>query len=159
VSERWLPVRGWPAYEVSSQGRVRSVPRVTQHRHRLQGKVLRPSMRKYPLVNLSAGAAQSFYVHTLVLEAFVGPCPPRKEACHNNGNYQDNRLKNLRWDTRSANAIDRVRQGNNSRPKLNRKAVLRLRKSTASAAAVAAAEGITEGYVRDIRSRRAWRFV
>ena len=50
-------------------------------------------------------------VHRVVLEAFVGPCPEGHEACHNNGNPSDNRLENLRWDTKSANALDRVRDG------------------------------------------------
>lgn len=46
-------------------------------------------------------------IHRLVLEAFVGPCPSGMEACHNNGDPADNRLENLRWDTKSANMFDR----------------------------------------------------
>jgi len=50
------------------------------------------------------------YVHRLVLESFVGPCPEGMEACH----YPDktrsnNRLRNLRWDTRPENHKDRFR--------------------------------------------------
>lgn len=51
------------------------------------------------------------YVHRLVLEAFVGPCPPGMEACHWNGIPGDNRLHNLRWDTPSANNADILRLG------------------------------------------------
>ena len=46
-----------------------------------------------------------------VLEAFVGPCPPGLEACHGNDVADDNRLENLRWDTRTENQLDRVRNG------------------------------------------------
>jgi len=43
-------------------------------------------------------------VHHLVLEVFVGPRPEGTVACHNNGDGYDNRVRNLRWDTRKANA-------------------------------------------------------
>ena len=46
-------------------------------------------------------------VHREVLKAFAGPCPPGMVACHANGDRQDNRAANLRWDTYKANARDR----------------------------------------------------
>ena len=54
---------------------------------------------------------QKYRVHRLILETFVGPCPPGMEACHGNGIRTDNRLENLRWDTRKANCADAVRHG------------------------------------------------
>lgn len=53
-----------------------------------------------------------------MLLAFVGPRPVGCEACHNNGNPLDNRLVNLRWDTVSANMIDRIRHGTNPSARL-----------------------------------------
>ena len=50
-------------------------------------------------------------IHRLVLETFISPCPKDMECCHNNGIKNDNRLENLRWDTRSNNQKDSVRQG------------------------------------------------
>jgi hypothetical protein len=47
-------------------------------------------------------------IHRLVLETFVGECPEGNEALHNNGNYLDNRLSNLRWGTRSENSKDKT---------------------------------------------------
>ena len=50
-------------------------------------------------------------VHRLVLETYVGPCPEGMECCHNDGNPENNKLENLRWDTRSNNHKDKVRHG------------------------------------------------
>lgn len=41
----------------------------------------------------------------------MGPCPPGMECCHNNGNRTDNRVENLRWDTRRANMQDKREHG------------------------------------------------
>lgn len=119
--ERWLPVVGYQGlYEVSDQGRVRSLDRVVQvqgkrQQRRQSGKILAPGKTGDRLTVSLADAAhrhRSHYVHVLVLEAFVGPCPgPNYETCHGNGVGVDNRLSNIRWDTRSENTHDRVRHG------------------------------------------------
>lgn len=49
------------------------------------------------------GEARSYYVHRLVLAAFVGPCPDGMECNHKNGVRDDNRLVNLEWITKSEN--------------------------------------------------------
>lgn len=51
------------------------------------------------------------YIHRLVLETFVGPCPNEMETRHLNGKPQDNRLENLCWGTRSENQLDSVKHG------------------------------------------------
>lgn len=51
------------------------------------------------------------YIHRLVLETFISSCPKGMEACHNNGNSEDNRLENLRWDTRGNNRKDAIKHG------------------------------------------------
>lgn len=61
------------------------------------------------------GKGRHQLVHRLVLTAFVGPCPDGMEACHNNGSPTDNRLCNLRWDTRRANQADKVLHGRSLR--------------------------------------------
>lgn len=63
-------------------------------------------------------------VHRLVLEAFVGPCPAGMEGCHNNGCPSDNRLQNLRWDTRLANNADKIRHGTSRKGADNNRAKL-----------------------------------
>lgn len=111
--ERWLPVVGYENYEVSDFGNVRSIDRVLVDRNGLKkkfiGKLLTPGKTGDRLtVSLHR---RSHYVHVLVLMAFVGPAPLNTECCHDNGNGFDNRLCNLRWDTRRENMLDRVRHG------------------------------------------------
>lgn len=116
MNETWLPVVGYEGhYEVSDQGRVRSVDRVDRRGWNRQGQLRRLSAHVTdgrPTVRLlKDGRGQTLYVHRLVLEAFVGQCPEGHECCHGNGDNQDNRLSNLRWDTRSANQFDAVKHG------------------------------------------------
>lgn len=118
-AERWRPVPGYTGYyEVSDLGRVRSVDRtVTDKRgraRRLRGVIHKPYLDRNgrPAVRLCIGRVYKCrQVHQLVLEAFIGARPAKMEACHNNGDKTDNRLINLRWDTRSQNIRDRVRHG------------------------------------------------
>lgn len=116
--ERWLAVPGFEGrYEVSDMGRVRSLDRVLCNRvgvwRRLPGRVLKPAMRSgHSAVRLYKDADPWFVaVHQLVLMTFVGPCPPGKEGCHGPDGALDNRLSNLRWDTHSANMLDRNKDG------------------------------------------------
>ena len=113
----WLPVSGWDYYEVSSLGQVRSTDRVVPAKNGStavrRGKVLSPAThRGYLAVRLrNASRDRTVKVHTLVLEAFVGPKPDGLEARHLNGNSTDNRADNLVWGTRSENNLDRVAHG------------------------------------------------
>lgn len=119
MSERWLPIVGYEGfYEVSDQGRVRSLDRVvpcgTRKMRTYRGRALADSADTagYRIVALYRdGRRRTTKVHSLVLESFVGSRPAGMEACHNNGDLADNRLANLRWDTHSRNVYDSVRQG------------------------------------------------
>lgn len=114
MSERWLPVPGYEGmYSVSDQGRVRSLDRTVNGRS-LRGQLRKPTCdpRGRRVVSLSRdGKSRYFFVHRIVLEAFVGPRPPGMECCHFNDDRSDNRLENLRWDTSSSNRLDAVRNG------------------------------------------------
>jgi hypothetical protein len=54
---------------------------------------------------------ENFFVHRLVLIAFIGPCPDGMEGCHEDGNPGNNRLSNLRWGTHQSNQQDMRRHG------------------------------------------------
>lgn len=112
--EIWKPIPRHPGYEASTLGRVRSVDRLIDqegHRgHRLhRGRILKLSRRDSGHLQTGVGGGNFRRVHQIVLEAHVGPAPAGAIACHGNGDPSDNRLANLRWDTRSANALDAVR--------------------------------------------------
>lgn len=121
--ESWLPVVGYEGrYEVSDQGRVRSLPRVnidTIGRARpFPGQLLIPNITgepPYPSVNLRHnGKSRISRVHELVLIAFVGPRPADKPyGRHLDDNKLDNRLSNLKWGTPTENAQDALRNGRN----------------------------------------------
>jgi len=52
------------------------------------------------------------YLHRIVLEAFVGPCPDGMEACHSpDYTPTNNQLSNLRWGTPKENGNDAVLHG------------------------------------------------
>lgn len=103
--EIWKPVVGYEAeYEVSNIGRVRRIK---------TGRVLKPRITPhgYNRVVLSKGEAKHALVHRLVLAAFCGPRPDGMESCHGNGDRADNRIENLRWDTRANNHADKKLHG------------------------------------------------
>lgn len=122
-SESWLPVIGWEGlYEVSDLGRVRSVRRRTVDRNgyarTYPAHILKFSQGKGGYLRATMtrpGVRVQSLVHRLVLMAFVGRPPAGHEGCHGPSGSGDNRLVNLRWDTRSENNIDSIRNGTNSR--------------------------------------------
>lgn len=111
--ERWLPVVGYDGlYEVSDHGRIKSYH--TSNRWPIAPHFMNPSSARTValVVNLRKnGESKVRLVHHLVMTAFVGPRPEGKECCHNDGNFRNNRLENLRWDTHLANHEDSVRHG------------------------------------------------
>jgi len=66
--------------------------------------------------------------HHLILEAFIGAKPENMFGCHYNGNKLDNRLENLRWDTRQNNERDKVRHGLSNHGERNGQSKLNIQK-------------------------------
>ena len=114
--ETWVPVVGWKGlYEVSDQGRVRSMDRVINGRwgeQRRRGFVLVPGGSRRPHIQLCRdGIVEQVRVQTLVAEAFLGDRPPGGVLRHLNDDPFDNRTVNLSYGTYSDNAYDAVANG------------------------------------------------
>lgn len=116
--EEWRPVVGYEdRYEVSDQGRIRSLDRHVYHPTRdcyqfVQGQIISPDITRqgYFRVRLCRDGEQKRYqLHHLIAEAFFGPRPDGLVVCHYNDVRTDNRLSNLRYATQSENMHDRVR--------------------------------------------------
>ncbi|EJD0489927.1 NUMOD4 motif-containing HNH endonuclease [Salmonella enterica] len=111
MSEIWKPAPGFEdRYEVSNQGRVRSIDRrvrLVAHGKETtrfaKGQLLRAGTCRSGHLSVALGKGNSRMVHQLVLEAFVGPRPAGQEVLHLNHNPKDNRLSNLKYGTRSEN--------------------------------------------------------
>lgn len=128
--------------------------------------VLRQHHQGYKQVRIRVRgrAARLVLVHRMVLAAFVGPCPRGKEACHNNGKHDDNRINNLRWDTKSANLHDRIKHGHIDRSetraaKLTPAKVRTIRASTESHAALSRRYKVHWKTISRVRARKCWKRV
>lgn len=118
MPEKWRPIPGWEkSHEVSNRGRVRSITRKIVnslgHVTTRQGRDLKlKEDAGYLRVQLNfQGVAKMFFVHRLVLLAFVGPVPEGKQVRHLDGDAKNNHLENLTYGTISENQLDRVRHG------------------------------------------------
>lgn len=118
--EQWRPIPGFDLrYEVSNLGRVRTIERINPYidgrmrRVQQQIRATQVDTRGYTALTLIAndGRPRSRAVHVLVALAWLGPRPEGMEVCHNDGNKQNPRLDNLRYDTHVENALDIVRHG------------------------------------------------
>lgn len=114
-TEVWREVPGYEgAYQVSDEGRVRSLDRVTSNGSPRRGRILKPGRLTgghLAVALSSASSVQQFRVHQLVMLAFIGERPPGMEIRHLDGVKTNNRLDNLTYGTRSENILDRVRHG------------------------------------------------
>lgn len=121
--EKWLPVADYPGYEVSDQGRVRSLdregrsrwgtPRIFKGRMLTQVKAGGTATHRYRACTLYRDAKpRQVTIHILVLETFVGPRPAKgMHGCHRDDDPNNNCLKNLYWGTPAQNARDAVDNG------------------------------------------------
>jgi hypothetical protein len=172
MEEIWEPVVGWEGlYEVSSLGRVRSISRTTKHSHGhrvVKGRILKPAIVSagYPTIHLClSGTVETAAVHTLVLEAFVGPRPEGMQCCHKDGSRTNNRLDNLRWDSVSRNNMDKVAHGTSMRgeknpiAKLTEPYVLEILKSTDTIANLAKKYGVHRVTISKIKKGLLWSYL
>lgn len=119
--ETWKAIPDFPGYGVSDHGNVRSYYsrkgatewRITNKARRVLTPGINP--QGYRFVNLAdgSGTQRTLKIARLVLRAFIGHRPDDEniDICHNDGNRQNDRLDNLRYDTRKGNQADRIGHG------------------------------------------------
>ena len=98
--EEWRSIPGYPGYEASSEGRIRSFRSgeckiIKQH----------SSQKGYLRANLKHenGKSHCSSAHRFIAMAFIPNPDNLPEVNHKNGNKTDNRPENLEWVTSSQN--------------------------------------------------------
>lgn len=113
----YRPVVGWPGYSVGDDGTVWTRRRANSdlREHWRQMKTPLDSHGYYHVAFRMAGKQTTYRIHTLVLNAFVGPRPAGYECRHLDGNRTNNRLTNICWGTGAENKNDRSKHGTQTR--------------------------------------------
>jgi hypothetical protein len=106
---------GHPGYAVTSAGIVLSCKNA-RWGYRAEWRPLKAWPDSFGYLRVGVGWANGRQVfarvHTLVLEAFVGPCPEGMLACHDPDHTPtNNNVSNLRWGTQSENMEDAKKHG------------------------------------------------
>lgn len=165
-----LEIPDFLGYLATKDGRVWSNPKEKGHH---KGKFLKSKQncRGYLYVILYKGGKKyTRTVHRLILEAFIGPRPEGMECCHGNGIRTDNRLENLRWDTRGENHKDAFKHGtmnhqgeNSPVAKLNNMKVRVIRRMLGHGyflqREIAEIFGVTPTTVSDIKNKKSWDYI
>ena len=127
-AETWKPIKNFSDYEVSNLGRVRSYKVSWKDPNILVGSITWNGYNRVTLRRQNKGF--HFFIHRLVLEAFIGPCPDGYETNHKNGVKTDNRLKKLEWIASGKNQTHAYQTGLRRAPKarLRDKEVLEIRR-------------------------------
>ena len=178
MNEQWKPVIGYEGlYEVSIYGRVRRTSNggnwPAGHFMTLQKwppVFNKKNATRYWHVNLSKdNKRRGFYIHRLVMAAFVGTCPDGYQTHHKDGNGQNNRLENLEYVTRSQNMKYKYQMARHSHvgsknpcARLTEKSVKQIRERYANGetqCVIAKAFGVSQVMVSRIILRKSWAHV
>jgi len=170
-NENWRPIPNWDNYFVSDKGRVLSTKQT-------KPKIKAQTKRKYKkckterinyLIQLSSNnKTKTYFVHRLVLEAFVGPCPVGCEASHLDGDSSNNNLENLKWETHKENMDRKKKHGTNLTGSKNPFSVLneekvkqikKLLKNGHGVGEVSMIYGVSFSAIQHIKSGYSWKHV
>lgn len=117
LNEIYKQIPNFEDYQVSNYGNIRSCKKNKSVWVNL--KLRKNNLGRMYVILSKEKTKKNIQVAHLVLQTFVGPRPDGMECCHNNSKQDDNRLENLRWDTRSNNRIDSIKAGNHNKMRLN----------------------------------------
>ncbi len=175
-SVQYREIEGYSGYRIGSDGTVWSRWKRGGEKDRGFVAVWRQLTpvkigKGYLAINLSKEERNRTlrYIHRLVLTAFVGPCPEGMQCCHNDGNRINNRLENLRWDTRKNNEADKVAHGTlakgegHGQAKLTAEQVIAIRTAYTiggiTKSELGARYGVSRSLIRFIVRREIWQHV
>jgi len=109
----WRDIPGYPGYQASDDGRVRSVDRVIVdsigRSRRLRGVELATFADDQGYLRCSMPTQQ--FVHRMICLAFNGAPGDGLHAAHRDGDKQNNEPSNLYWATVAENNRDVIRHG------------------------------------------------
>jgi len=147
-------------YSISDCGKVRND---------LTGKIIKPHKNWNGYLRIGIGRSH-YFIHRLVLSAFVEKCPDGHEANHKNGIKTDNRVENLEWTTRQENynhamknKLYRKARGENiNSAKLsgeNVRRILDYNNNGISTRILAYVFGVSMQSIRNILKRKTWKHI
>lgn len=103
LAEQWKPIKGYEGrYEVSSNGRIRSLVRATpiMMKFGYYGR-----QKEYRFITLTKnGQQENYLLHRIVASAFVNKIKGKNHVHHKNNIPSDNRAANLQWCTPKENS-------------------------------------------------------
>jgi hypothetical protein len=180
-NEEWRPISGFEGlYEISSQGRVKSLPRLIIRRDgkrlTVPGRILKtnPNGRGYPRVSLcNCGISIWIMVHSIVAATFLPPPPGpmgskhgEYTVNHKDGNKINNHVDNLEYVTGADNVLHSRRMGlldirgsKNGRAKVGPEDVRKIRQLYAQGyrqKTIAAKVGVHQTTISRIILRKGW---
>ena len=171
MAETWKKIPGYPGYEVSNLGKIRSYKGVNQNAPlRKKPRLMKQRIADdgYPRVTLQNkdGKKVVRQVHLLVARAFLGPANGRV-VLHKDGNSRNRKLSNLCYGSHQRNMDDKYAHGTHGMGEKNTQAllsekernqILRL-KGSMTQQEIADKYGIARQTVSDIHRRVTWEHV
>ena len=131
--EVWKDIKGFEGFQVSTEGKVRSVDRYINGKYGMQlrkGKEIKQWVSNSGYLTVSLNIAKkktNLMVHRLVAETFLQQPEGKGYVNHIDGNKVNNTVANLEWVTRSENQKHAYRMGLIKNP-VEKKAVLQIDK-------------------------------
>ncbi len=128
MAETWKKIPGYPGYEISDLGRIRSYKGVNQNSPRRKNPRLmkqRIADDGYPRVTIQNkdGKKVVRQVHLLVARAFLGPANGRV-VLHKDGKPRNRKLSNLCYGSHQRNMDDKYAHGTHGLGEKNTQALL-----------------------------------
>lgn len=174
------PIPNFPGYFATEDGKIYSTLTWGGHGNRRRGqespRELRPGRiggGRFHVTLFRHGLRHQRFVHRLILETFVGPCPVGMICCHGPAGRGDHSLNNLEWGTQKKNCgPDKIRDGkdihgeehklsklNELKVRIIRRAYSNRGRDGISGVELGRIFGVTRKNICEITRQRSWRHI